>query len=259
MAKLVLLGALLCASLTQAKSLKLELYAETSLPKKVSLEGEPVGGLSGILWEKNKLYAVSDDRGKYGVPRFYELDLKIKNGKAELTATKSFHIKGTDEKWILDLEAIALLPSGDFLFSTEGNNDAKPRALPHVFVTSAEGKYKSELPLPDKFLPDLVGLQKKGIENNRGFESMTVTPDGQNVYIMNEAPIMADQTAKEDASAWLRLVHFVKEKDKESFKVSEELPYLLDPRTGNDKGVEVFRGLSDFNYLKVHYFFTLLG
>jgi hypothetical protein len=255
MAKLVLIAFLLAVELAQAKSLKLDLYATTDLPPKASLGKEPVGGLSGLAWDGQKLFAVSDDRGKFGPPRFYELDLKITAGKAELKPVKMIPVKGTDKEWILDLEAIVLLPGGDFLLSTEGDNNAKPRAMPHIFKISAGGDYKSELPLPEKFLPNPLGLQTKGIENNRGFESVTAANDGQDVYILNEAPIMGDEATKDGDGFWLRLVHF--SKDKENFKVAGEYAYLLEARGQTERGVEVFRGASEILHWTENKFLVL--
>jgi len=237
---------LLAAPSIQAKTLQLELYAQTSLASKLTLGKEAVGGLSGMFWDGTKLLAISDDRGKFGPPRFYEMDLKIAAGKVDMTATKVLHFKDTPKDWILDLEAIAPLPNGDLLVSTEGDNNHKPRAMPHVFVTSSIGVFKADISLPDKYLPESIGLQKKGIENNRGFEAVTVNPNGQNFFIMNEYPIVTDQ-GDDDLNVWLRLVEF--KKDKDSFKAVSELPYLVTKSPKNTSGIEVFRGVSELLFV----------
>jgi hypothetical protein len=245
---------LLCGSV-RAGSLKLEYFGETSLPQKIKLDGNEVGGLSGITWNDGKLFAVSDDRGKFGAPRFYELDLKISSGKVELSLGKVYRFKGISKKWILDLEGMAPLPNGDFVFSSEGDNNAKPREWPRIFITSPQGDYKTELTLPDKFLPDLLGEQKKGIENNRGFEGLTISPDAQNIYIMNEVPILGDQTTKEDSSQWVRLVQFTK--DKTGYKAVAEFPYLLEAHADSPRGPELMRGISEILFWKENKFITL--
>lgn len=246
MAKLVFLALTFVAALAQAKSLQVELYAQSSLAPKLTLDSEAVGGLSGMFWDGSKLTAVCDDRGKFGEPRLYDLDVKISAGKVDFSVTKSQHLKDTSKDWILDNEGIASLPGGDLVISTEGDNDRKPRAMPHIFVTSSTGAYKSDISLPEKFLPETTGLQKKGIENNRGFEGLTVNPNGQNLFVMNEYPIIADQ-GDDDMNFWLRLVEF--KKDKDSFKVSAEYPYMVTRSANNSVGVEVFRGISEILFV----------
>jgi len=233
--------ALLLTATAQAKSFKLELYAQTSLAPKLTLGNEKVGGLSGMFLEGTKLIAVSDDRGKLGPSRFYELDLKITAGKAELTAKKAQHLKDVPAAWILDLEGLAPLKNGDLLLTIEGDNNKKPRAWPHVFVTSNQGVFKSEISVPDKFLPETTGLQTKGIENNKGFEGLSVQPGGQGFFLMNEYPIMTDQG--DDSTLWLRLIEF--QKDKDSFKPKSEFAYKLSKALKNSNGAELFRGVSE--------------
>jgi hypothetical protein len=243
MEKLIAVGfaILLGATTAQAKSMKLELYAQTSLAPKITIAKEKVGGLSGMFVEGTKLVAVSDDRGKLGPSRFYELELKITAGKVELTPTKAQHLKDVPPAWILDLEGLAPLKNGDLLLTTEGDNNKKPRAMPHVFVTSNQGVYKTEVPVPDKFLPETTGLQSKGIENNKGFEGLSAKPGGQGFYLMNEYPIVTDQG--NDSTLWLRLVEF--QKDKDSFKAKSEYAYSLSKVASNGNGAELFRGVSE--------------
>jgi 3-phytase len=255
MAKLIAVILIFAVAIAQAKSLKLELYADTVLPQKGSLKGEAVGGISGFSWDGQKLWAVSDDRGKFGSPRFYEMDLKISSGKVEIKPTKVHKLQVPDKKWILDLEALVLLPSNEIILSTEGDNNTKPRSMPHIFVTDRDGEYKSDLPIPDIFLPEAIGLQTKGIENNRGFEGVTATADGKNIYALNEYPVIADQPKKDDTNLWLRLVHFTK--DGETYKVTEEFPYLLEHYSNSDKGPEVFRGVSEILYVSDNKFLVL--
>lgn len=224
-----------------AKGLQLELYGQTSLAPKLAVNKESVGGLSGFFWDGTKLTVVCDDRGKSGAPRFYDFELKITD-KVEMTSGKSHHLTGTSAGWVLDLEGIASLPGGDLLLSTEGDNNKKPRAWPHIFVTSGVGVYKFEIPLPDKFLPETIGLQKKGIENNRGFEGLTLHPVTQNLFIMSEFPIITDQ-GNDDQNFWLRIVEFTK--DKGLYKAKAEYPYQVTRLPKTDLGIEVFRGVSE--------------
>lgn len=254
MAKLVCLFLILLSVEGYAGSLRLEFFSETSLPKISKLKDSTVGGLSGMAWNGEHLISISDDRGKFGGARAYELDLKIKGDNVQLTPLKAIPITGTGKN-SLDMEAIVILPDGNLVLSSEGDNNAKPRSLPKIFITGADGSFKSDLAIPDKFLPEMLGEQKKGIENNRGFESLTATSDGVNLYAMSEAPILTDQPQGEDTAMWLRLVHFAK--DKEVYKVIEELPYLISTPTQTDLGPELFRGVSEMLYWKESKFLVL--
>ncbi|WP_413288883.1 esterase-like activity of phytase family protein [Bdellovibrio sp. HCB337] len=246
MAKLVSsLSAFLILAVTfgaSAKTMKLELYGQTSLEPKLTLNKEAVGGLSGVFLDGSKLIAVSDDRGKAGPPRFYELTLKITD-KVEMILGKAQHFTATPAGWVLDIESVALLAGGDFLLSSEGDNNKKPRAMPRLFVTSSSGVYKSEISIPDKYLPDAIGLQKKGIENNMAFEGITVHPGTQNFFAMNEYSIIQDQSKDDDQKAWLRIIEFTKDKDQ--YKVKAEYPYMVTRLPKNATGIEVFRGVSE--------------
>lgn len=224
-----------------AKSMKLELFTQTSLDPKLTVNKEAVGGLSGFFWENGKLIAVSDDRGKFGPPRFYELTLKLTD-KAEMTVGKAQHFKDVPAAWVMDLEGLAPLSGGDLLLTTEGDNNKKPRALPRIFVSSSAGVYKSEIAIPDKFLPETIGLQKKGVENNRAFEGLSIHPGTQGFFAMNEFPIIQDQS-DDDQNLWLRILEF--SKDKDQYAVKAEYPYMLSRLPKNDAGIEVFRGVSE--------------
>jgi 3-phytase len=243
MAKLVLLYFILISScLAQAKSWQLELYAQTTLPVKAALGKTKVGGLSGIFWTGSKLLAVSDDRGKFGSPRYYDLEMTITSKNVELKPLKSYPVKVPGPAWVMDLEAMVVLPNGDLLLSTEGDNNTKPRSLPHIFAVDTDGKMKYDLEIPEKFLPESLGQQKRGIENNRGFEGVTLSSDGQHLYTMNEAPIMTDSESGDCQTSWVRLIDFTKG---ETFKPVAEYPYQIEKSHPDDRGPELYRGVSE--------------
>ncbi|WP_373998217.1 esterase-like activity of phytase family protein [Bdellovibrio bacteriovorus] len=234
----------------QAQALHLEYVGETSIKNAEKFKKTTIGGLSGIVWSGTSLYAVSDDRGRFGEPRFYEFELSIDK--------KSVTLKPKDVKFIknlpkyegkedaLDAEGLALLPSGDFVISSEGNNNAKPRQMPRLFRVSKDGKWKNDLPLPDKFLPELTGQQKKGTQNNVAFEGLTSFADGKFLYAATESPLLQESSFvdKSSAGAWIRIIKF-EDKGSEGYKVAAEYAYNLDAVSSTDKGHEVFRGVSE--------------
>lgn len=267
MAKLIFFIAIFGWSAAEAKSLQLELYAQTVLEKNISVDGSKVGGLSGMFWNGSKLVAVSDDRGKFGSPRFFELELKLSDavsvkatekssqlklkGTVELKPTKAVKVSVPDKAWVLDLEALVDLGNGEYLLSTEGDTNKKPRAMPHLFVVNSEGKYKSDLTLPEKFLPEPLGEQKRGVENNRAFEGVSLTPDQKHLFAMNEGPLVTDSTPADCTKSWLRLIDFAKN-DQGEFKPGSEFAYPVEKIQQEGKGPEVFRGVSEILALDAH-------
>jgi len=181
----------------------------TSLPSNYKFEGKRFGGISAIashkLSSKNettsglvafRYWAVSDDRGKFGPPRLYELELKLKK-----TEPLEFEIKILSEVFVdqdqvspttghgdspkkkqkkttlipkknLDLEGMAALPWGGWLLSSEGDLGKKPRQLPRLLEVNAAGELQKDHVLPAEFLPELTGKQTKGIQNNQGIEGL---------------------------------------------------------------------------------------
>jgi hypothetical protein len=250
------------AGATAKPVLQLELVAQTELPAKATLDGHKVGGLSGINWTGSSLMAVSDDRGKFGTPRYYEMELKIESkseSKAgaislEFKPLKAHLLTVPKKDWVLNDEAVVVLQSGTLLVSTEGDTNKKPRALPHIFEISADGKFKTDIPVPEKFLPEALGQQTKGIENNRGFEGLTVSPDEKHLFAINESPLLTE-TAAECSRSWVRLVEF--EKDGSSYKAIAEYPYQIEKLVQDEHGTELFRGVSEMLYLAPQNFLIL--
>jgi 3-phytase len=97
-----------------------------------------------------------------------------------------------------------------------------------------------ELKVPDKFAPDVLGEQKKGIQNNLGFEGLTSSLDGTRLYAMTEAPLFQDEGMPDGSVT--RLLFW---KPVENINSLKEYFYKLDPLSQTDQGVEIFRGPSE--------------
>ncbi len=205
-----LILALVATENTQA--LKLELLAETTLPSKLKFEKTTVGGLSGIYFdaETSTLSAVSDDRGREGEPRYYDFKLTFADGKLLVVPQAVHLIKKNKAKpqlaAVLDMEGIAPLPWGNFLISSEGDLNHKPRVGPEILDVKKNGTLVRGFDLPSKFMPELTGTQTKGIRNNRGFEGLARTPPGlgpEKWFLMNEESLLQDSS---DEGGPLRLL-----------------------------------------------------
>lgn len=103
-------------------------------------------------------------------------------------------------KNILDLEALAPLPWGQLLISSEGDYAKKPRTLPRLMEVKLDGTYVRDYEIPAEYLPEKTGRQTQGITNNNGFEGLTTLPS-KDVLAAVESNLFQDP---EDEVRWLR-------------------------------------------------------
>ncbi len=235
----------------QAQALSLKYVGETSIVTGAKFDETTIGGLSGITYHDGILNAVSDDKGRWGEPRFYQFDFKVDGKTISLIPKSVKFVKGLKKegarKAFLDLEGLVSLPDGDFLISSEGNNDLKPRSMPRVFRVDAEGKWKYDFTIPDKYLPERTGQQSKGIQNNGAFEGLTATRDGKFVFTSLEAPLTQDIDMETEANG--PIVRILKFEDRGAqrgyFAPAAEFAYKIDAFHDNQVGREIFRGVSE--------------
>lgn len=232
-----------------ASALRLEYIGETSIPSGTKFNKVTIGGLSGMVWDGSSLYILSDDKGKVAEPRFFEFDLKIAKKSVSLTPKSVRFISGMptegDKKVLLDPEGIVSLPGGDFLISSEGNNDAKPRERPRILRVSASGSWIRDLLVPDKYLPELVGQQTKGIQNNAAFEGLTQFSEGKIIFTSTESALQQDFiSGEEEKGDWIRILKY-ESKGQKGLEPDVEYAYRVDSFKDNQRGKEVFRGVSE--------------
>lgn len=252
MKNLFLAGFLVLAS-SSAQALRLEYFGETSIATGTKFEKTVIGGLSAMTWQNNTLYVLSDDRGRISDPRFYEFDLKIAKAATNNAITltpKTVHFvtglpKEGERKALLDPEGFVRLPDGDFLISSEGSNDAKPRSMPRVFRTSSTGKWKSDFPIPDKYLPEKTGQQTKGIQNNLAFEGLTTLGDGKFVFTSIESCLTQDIVSGKEADGDIIRILKFEDKGPLGYKPVAEFTYHVDAFKDTSKGKELMRGVSE--------------
>lgn len=178
----------------------IEFIGAASLPKGLSLQNTELGGLSGITYDpKNDLYyAISDDRGQKAPARFYTLKIDLSTGKLRKNGVTPLAVttllNQNNQKFSpssTDTEGIALSNKATIFISSEG--DVRKSINPFIQEFSlASGQAIANLPIPDKFLPD--PNQQKGIRNNLGFESLTLTPNKQILFTATENSLIQDGT-----------------------------------------------------------------
>jgi hypothetical protein len=167
--------------------ISIEYIGEYKLPADLKVKDTPVGGLSGLTYDRQRdvFYAVSDDRGDKAPARFYTLKLDIDRTNPQQVKFKKVNITdvtplknaagATYPPGQTDTEAIATTPQGSVFISSEGDRLKNIPPFINEFDLKT-GRVKQALPIPQRYIPDTEG--KRGIQNNLGFEGMTLAPTG---------------------------------------------------------------------------------
>jgi hypothetical protein len=201
-----------------------------------------IGGISGITYDRQNdlFYALSDDRGGRAIPRFYTLKIQLDETPAikQVQVQDVTFIQKEDgmlfQPGYVDPEGIALTQRGTLLISSEGAGKEKQPPFIGEFDLKT-GKRLIQAPIPDAYVPDTYNpLQARGVQDNRAFESLTVSPGGMKsdpfrFFAAVEAPLVQDlEPPDPKREGRNRLLHYLVERDRISL-VSEHL-YPLDPK-----------------------------
>jgi 3-phytase/alkaline phosphatase D len=238
---------------------KLRLISDFNIVTGEKFKETEIGGLSGLYFDqaKNKLFAVSDDRGAVNDFRFYEFDLKIDDKSFSVSASNVVFLKDADgkpfKKDFLDCEGIT--PMGDdLIISSEGWINHAPVIMPELLIFSRDGKLKSKLDVPEKFLPAKDQVLEKGIRDNLAFEGLSATPDQSVVFVGTEEAINQDDRVSTPTHA--STIRIIQYKDKKAVK---EFAYTLEmPPSVKVAGLTVGdTGLSDLLAIDEHTFYSI--
>lgn len=227
----------------------LEWIGSAELPRGATFEGVPVGGLSSIGWDaaSGEFFAVSDDRSELAPARVMRLRIGVEDGHLEadeyevVGAVPLADREGREfPRRSLDPEGFALAPNAMFVGS-EG--EARVGLAPWVAEFDRAGRWRRELPLPGRYLPD--GALGHGVRNNLGFESLALSPDGAWLFAATESALVQDgPEADAGVPSPARLLRW-----RLDFPGTppEEYVYRLDPIRGQPVDASAFRvnGLVD--------------
>lgn len=240
--------------------LSLDFLGEYQLPK-TKYKDTPVGGLSALAYDRqrNKFYALSDDRSAFAPARFYTLGLSVKPSDTKEIRLDKVDIEGVtflaDEngkmfaQGTLDPEGIALSPKGTVFISSEGVPSSGLAPFIGEFDL-ATGKQKQSLLIPDRYLPNDNTTEEqspRGIRENLGFESLTLEPgslaaasgDPFRLFTATESALFQDILPPESKEPTrIRLMQYLIGSIARPMVVTEHV-YLLDPATQGaiDKGL----------------------
>ena len=268
-------------------NLSLEFVGEYQLPK-MKFKDTRVGGLSGLTYDRqrNRFYAISDDRSE---ARFYTLKLVLNNPTTGKLGIEKVEVENViflkDEngkpypKGTIDAEGIALTPQQSVFISSEGvASDGIPPFVKEFDLKT--GRSRQSLPIPERYIPNVAG--SRGIQNNLGFESLTLNPTGTipasgepfRLFAATESALVQDeepsprvqpggatpqQTPKEQG-AKTRLLHYLLS-DAAPVLISEHLYQLEPPPSGAIKhGLAELLALDNGgHFLSLERSFGLLG
>lgn len=233
-------------------------------------DGVPVGGLSGVVYDRarDRLYAVSDDRSNYGPARFYTLKMALeeKEGaiaiqQVEIESATSLTENGEPyPAGAIDAEGIALSPRQSLFVSSEGAADEGIPPFINEFDLET-GELRRQLRIPERYIPEVVDDQPKGVQDNAGFEALTLSSisfeanyqEPFRLFVATESALQQDKPfgespgvveqllsdAPSDVQSRNRVMHYLIGENQETL-LSEHL-YLMEP----DPAGAVSNGLSE--------------
>ncbi|MEO1673169.1 MAG: phytase, partial [Cyanobacteria bacterium J06631_2] len=209
----------------------IEFLGEVSFTTGFTFAETEVGGISGLAYDQvnNVYYALSDDRSTINDARYYDLAIALDDGSlnqedVEFTEVTILLNAGGNSfaASSLDPEGIALTDEGTIFISSEG--DANNLVNPFIAEFTLDGQIIDELPIPDKFLPSADGTV--GIRSNQAFESLTITPDGTQLFTATENALLQDgETSTLDAGSPVRIIQY----DLDTKETVGEFLYETDP------------------------------
>jgi hypothetical protein len=188
--------------------------------------GLPFGGISGLATRNagTEIYGISDAQQGGRIYRF-ALEGPVGSLRVDTLSVVSLSMAPGDNR--PDHEAIVLLPNGTFAVSAEGTS-REPRLPPAINIYGRHGDFVSRLLVPDKFVPEPTGPPTRGARGNAGFESLTLSPDGDRLFTAAETALVQDgDVATFEAGARTRILEYAARGG--TFVPAREFAYDLEP------------------------------
>lgn len=221
-------------------TISLRFIGEQTLPHRIEARGTTFGGISGIDYDESRdvFYLLSDDRSQNGPARFYTARIPISAnalGQPDILGVATIKrpdgaLPGdakTDPQHVLDPESVRLRrgvagAAETLLWTSEG--DKRLNLSPFVREMKLDGTFIRELPTHPMFA---MRPGESGSRDNSTFEGMTLSRDGQSVWVAMEGPIYEDGATPSVANggAPIRLTQY----DVSSGKAIRQIAYAPDP------------------------------
>jgi len=179
---------------------RLQFLGDAYLPLNLEVDNTRVGGLSGITWNEvtGDFLAISDDPGSRGPARFYRLNFEFTGDRLErdgVTVRGVSILKDAsghpypDAR--VDPEGIVWMAGVGVFVSSEGQ--IKLGRPPSIHLFDTDGNHLRDFDIPDRYFTS--GHSELGVRNNRAFESLTLTPDGELLITATENALVQDGPA----------------------------------------------------------------
>lgn len=225
--------------------LQVEVLDRYDLPQQ-NFEETTIGGLSAIAYDPStgELYALSDDRGRYGPPRFYRLGLELSNDRSAIAAIRVASVTPLRQSngqplppGQLDPEGMALSPRGSIIISSEGNADQGVPSFLGEFDRPS-GQLINSFRLPDRYLPSSDPDQPpQGVQNNLSLEALTLSagpsqPGGDELFRLftaTESALIQDYTDDPSQPLNSRFLHYLLGQDQTTLISEHRYPLDLEP------------------------------
>jgi hypothetical protein len=256
-----------------ASRYRLRLLGQQSFTHKLQFGGTTVGGLSGIDYDPqgDLYYLISDDRSNFSANRFYTARLAIDDtgfhdARLEQVVTLLQPDGNPYPENVADSEAIRYDPRTRSLWWTsEGarklgatrNRDGSRLIDPFIRHSNLDGRYLGEVPLAPMFH---ITAEPRGPRDNLVFEGLTLTTDGQSLWVSMEAPLLQDgpmPTMKD--GAWSRISRYDREPDDGFGVLRLQYAYRIDPIPANGAWTSLYAqtGISEMLAIDATHFFVL--
>tara|TARA_Y100000780_G_C13695703_1_gene421768 strand:+ start:29065 stop:31668 length:2604 start_codon:yes stop_codon:yes gene_type:complete len=248
----------------------LKLFADYNIHSNTVFKKERtlLGGLSALRFdqENSKLYFLSDDKGHYGEPRIYVYDYSFESQEIKLFEDKlikfkkpaTIPMKGEQKttkqqsfSWGMDPEGMDFGSNGEIIISSEVDDLSSGNG---ITVFSPEGVKISNLDIGKDFVKE--GFDH-GMQHNKGFESLSISPSKNSLFVANESTLSQDKkyTWKDGNCRWRDCINFTGEairiakysKEGTTYKEKDQYFYVLDNEV--DNGVSEVLALDENNLL----------
>jgi hypothetical protein len=232
-------------------STELVFLGDYTSPKNMIFENTLIGGLSGLFYKDNLVWAVSDDKGQYNQPRIYAFNILIEELnnipkqrnqsvgsnsenriKFSVNPSRVLFLKNRGnakfKHFQIDSESLISYDKG-WLISSEGNYSDIPMVLPSLIIFNSQGQITKKIGWPTQFVPNSVGLQTKGLRRNYAFEGLSEGPNKKYYYAIHEAPLIQESIKwRAGEGGQVHLLRFKITSDASQIIIDKDVRYEID-------------------------------
>ncbi|WP_117881903.1 esterase-like activity of phytase family protein [Aureibaculum luteum] len=231
---------------TSQKQIQLKFLDEYIVPKNISIDGNLVGGLSGIDYANGSYYLICDDASN---PRYYKANIKINNSKIDTIAFTEV-VVFIDSTQYLDVESIRFdKKTNNVVITSEGSINLKKD--PSFFSVDSKGTINHFFEIPHH----LKATSKQKPRNNGTLEGVAISDDQKGYWIAMELPLESDGPEPKvlETKSPVRITYI----DANTKKPTRQFAYLLDKIAKEPRENFAVNGLTDLIEYKKNQFIII--